>query len=237
MRIRSISMLVLIVSAPLVLGACSGSSLPSTDSETSPAAPSTSPTPVDSTAVDIHHVIGGGQYPEYELEVPGGWSSGDEFTTRSGPTVMGMSVWDVGEVPRDPCRWKGSLADPGPSVDDLVAALVAQRYRHASAPAPVTLGGAEGVKLQWSVPTDWKVTGDADFEGCDDPGNGHQDFVSWLGDGKGERYQQVPGQVDKLWILEVGDQRLVVDATYSPDSTDAEVKELLAVVESLRFER
>ena len=30
------------------------------------------------------------------------------------------------------------------------------------------------------MPDDWIVTGDADFKGCDDPGNGHHDFVSWL---------------------------------------------------------
>ena len=235
MRSRSMSMLALIACVPLVLGACSGSSMPSTGSGTSSATPAASPTPIETGTVGLHHVIGGGQYPGYELEVPTGWSAGDEFTIHPDPEVMGVSVWDVGEVPRDPCRWKGSMSDPGPTVDDLVAALVAQRYRHTSAPAPVTLGGAEGVHLRWTVPADWTVTGDADFEGCDDPGNGHQDFVSWLGDGRGERYQQVPGQVDILWVLEVDGQRLVVDATYSPDSTDAEVAELLTVVESLRF--
>ena len=56
------------------------------------AAPSASPTPINPGTVDLHHVIGGGEYPDYELEVPAGWSSGDEFTTKAGPTVMGVSV-------------------------------------------------------------------------------------------------------------------------------------------------
>lgn len=49
------------------------------------------------------------------------------------------------------------------------------------------------------------------------------------------RYEQVPGQVDRLWVLDVHGQRLVVDTTYSPDTTHADRDELGHVVESLRF--
>ena len=110
-----------------------------------------------------------------------------------------MSVWDVGKVPRHPCHWRGRLYDPGPTVDDLVEALVSQPLRNASSPTDVTLAGYRGRYLEWSVPSDMIVTGDADFEGCDvEPSNGHRDFVSWLGDGYGERYQQFAGQIDRL---------------------------------------
>ena len=80
---------------------------------------------------------------------------------------LGVSVWDVGEVPRDPCHWQSTMSDPGPTVDDLVGALATQRFRHATEPTDVTLGGYQGRSLKWSVPDDWVVTGDADFEGCD----------------------------------------------------------------------
>ena len=100
----------------------------------------------------------------------------------------------------------------------------------------MTLGGYRGSYLEWSVPADMVVTGDADFKGCDvEPSNGHRDFVSWLGNGYGERYQQVAGQVDMLWVLDVDGQRLLVDATYSPDTTEADRAELASIVESLRF--
>ena len=68
-----------------------------------------------------------------------------------------------------------------------------------------------------------------------EPSDGHHNFVSWLGNGTGERYQQVPGQVDRLWVLDVNGQRLVVDATYSPDTTQADRDQLGQIVESLRF--
>jgi hypothetical protein len=159
------------------------------------------------------------------------------FTVKGdGPEVLSVSVWDVGDVPTDPCRWKGSLTTPGPSVEDLVTAFLAQKQRNATTPTDVVLDGHPGRYLEWTVPADAVVTGDADFVGCDDPGNGHSDFVSWLGrGGQGERYHQVAGQVDRLWVLDVDGQRLVVDATYSPDTTEADRTELQQVVDSIRF--
>ena len=60
--------------------------------------------------------------------------------------------------------------------------------------------------------------------------------MSWLAtDPDGESNEQVAGQVDRLWVLDVKGQRLVVDATYSPDTTSADRAELASVVASLRF--
>ena len=185
-------------------------------------------------------VMGSGAYPEFTVVVPAGWhDEGGHFIFKyagGGPgPVLGLSVWDVGQVPLEPCHWSTTMRDPGPGVDALVRALVAQAGRRATAPVKVTLAGQSGQYLEWSVPG-WVVTGDADFAGCDDPGNGHHDFVSWLAtDPDGERYEQVAGQVDRLWVLDVKGQRLVVDATYSPDTTSADRAELASVVATLRF--
>ena len=100
----------------------------------------------------------------------------------------------------------------------------------------MSLGGYEGSYLEWSVPGDAVVTGDAEFEGCDvEPSSGLRDFVSWFDTETSDRYQQVAGQVDHLWILDVDGQRLVVDATYSPDVSQADRDELQRVVASIRF--
>ena len=86
--------------------------------------------------------------------------------------------------------------------------------------------------LEWSVPPDM-----VDGEKCDQwPDNGYRDFVSFLGVGGSERYQQLANQIDRLWVLDVNGQRLVVDATYSPDATDAQKTELDQVAKSLRFD-
>lgn len=240
--VRSIGWLGLSASL-LVAAACSGAPA---DPSSTPTAAASSPsaettlTPVPSAGPEITTIAGhsiGDAVQGYTVEAPVGWSTFDGgFVVQQGSNVTGLSVWDVGEVPRDPCHWQDSLRDPGPTVDDLVEALTTQRLRHATKPTPVTLDGYEGLYLEWSVPADMVVTGDAEFHGCDiQPSNGLRDFVSWFGNGSGERYQQVAGQVDMLWVLDVEGQRLLVDATYSPDDTEADRAELAAIVESLRF--
>ena len=172
------------------------------------------------------------------MVVPKGWFEQDGHFIITGATepVLGFSVWDVGEVFRDPCHWQGQGFDPGPSVENLVAALVAQKMRNATTPTDVTLAGYAGKYLEWSVPADMKSSSWTSFDACDLDSDGvHHDFLSWLGNGMGYRYEEVPGQVDQLWVLDVNGQRLVVDATYSPDTSQGQRAELEHVVDSLRF--
>lgn len=215
------------------LAAASPSATPTATPSVAPSAISPSGTPA--TAQRSLHVLGSGDYPDLTVVAPAGWNAFEShFMVKPGP-VLGLSVWDVGQVPHDPCHWSTTLRDPGPGVAGLVTALVSQEGRHPTTPTKVTLAGQSGQYFEWSVP-DWVVTGDADFSGCDDPGNGHHDFVSWFAtDQDGERYEQVAGQVDQLWILDVNGQRLVVDATYAPDTTSADRAELASLVASLRF--
>ena len=52
----------------------------------------------------------------------------------------------------------------------------------------------------------------------------------------GDRYQQGPGQVEELWILDVDGQRLVIDATHMPATSMADVAELHSILRTIRFE-
>jgi hypothetical protein len=177
-----------------------------------------------------------GDRPRATVELPEGWTSEDgRFMVKAGSSTLGVSVWDVGKVPGHPCRWKGTETAPGPTVDDLVMALTSQRLRDPTALTDVTLAGYHGRYLEWSVPRAWVVTGDADFRGCDTDAEGHDNFMSWWGEEYGARYQQVAGQVDRLWVLDVEGQTLLVDATYSPDTTVADRQQQEQVVQSLRF--
>ncbi len=217
-------------------------SLPNSVTPT-PTAPSS--TPAGSVPAGVRSVtglvLGTGDYPTYEVVVPDTWgAAGGHFVVKynfAHPPVLGLSVWDVGQVFRDPCHWVGQEYDPGPTVEDLVAALVAQPMRNASQPTAVTVAGYSGQYLEWSVPADLKSSTYTDFDACDiDPSDViHRNFNSWLGNGMGNRYEQVPGQVDRLWVLDVDGQRLVIDATYSADTVQADRDELSSVVASLRF--
>jgi hypothetical protein len=186
--------------------------------------------------------MGTAGYPGYTVVVPSGWYDlGGRFTVKypnneGRMPVLGISVWDVGVVFRDPCHWQGQDFNPGPSVANLVAALVAQKLRNATRPTDVTLAGYKGKYLELSVPADMKSSKWTDFDACDPDDNGDGTFESWQGNGMGGRYEEVPGQVDRVWVLDVRGQRLVVDATYSPDTSQADRTQLEQIVESLRFD-
>jgi hypothetical protein len=100
----------------------------------------------------------------------------------------------------------------------------------------VEVDGRPGTYLEWSVPTDIAFDDDGNFPDCDGDGEGHFDFRSWAGAGWAHtRYHQGPGQIDRLWILDVDGKRLVIDAFSMPEATDDEVAEIFDVVESIRF--
>jgi hypothetical protein len=178
-------------------------------------------------------VIGAPSSHRYTVFAPAGWNGGENILPDGDGFVAGLKVTLVAEVPTDPCHWKGSLVTPGPTVGDLVEALVAQRLRDASTPIDVTLAGYAGKYFEWSVPEDMVVTGDADFQGCDATEEGHTDFISWIGRDGGHRYHKVAGERDRLWILDVDGQTTVVDAAYAPIAPARIRDELFAIVETL----
>ena len=237
--IRCLALSALIVAAAACTGSNSGPSSANDDTPSATDAGNQASAPPAAAFQQVKgNILGGGDVHSYTATMPGTWTTdGGAFMVNLRPDVMGLSVWNVGRVPRDPCRWKNGLTSPGPTVDDLTTALTSQRLRDASAPTPVTLGGYHGTYLEMSVPTDSVVTGDADFEGCDDPGNGHSDFVSWFGvGGDSERYARVAGQIERVWILDVNGQRLVVDGIYSPDAMPRDIAQLEQVAASIHFD-
>lgn len=203
-----------------------------------PAAAQTSPSPSSSpapTVVLTGAIMGDGRQASWTVDAPAGWRMADgAFVVPGEDRLAGVSAWHVGTVPSDPCHWSTTQVPAGGTVDEVVRALLAQEVRAPSEPAPVTVGGHEGLFIAWSVPADLVVTGDGDFEGCDEQGS-HRDYVSWFGAGTGERYQQMAGQVDRLWILDVDGEVIVVDATHGPDATPEQIAELEAIVATVRF--
>ena len=241
--------------AVLMLAACSGQQQSATSdsqaSTTAALAPSTTPTATPTTTEPVKSIptLGSGEedlqlgtylldfqrraasqreYPQVVLTVPDGWQNYDGWLVgarRDTPRHVFVSFWDVNYVYGHPCDWRGSSFDPGRTVEELVMALVDVPMRNATTPVEVTVDGCQGFILEWSVPTD------IDFSSCDE-----SSFESWTAAGwSSDRYQQGPGQVDRLWILDADGSRLVIDATYMPGVTDRDREELFAVVDSIQF--
>jgi len=194
--------------------------------------------------LDLHQLAGGGtEFPAFKVTVPDGWNTLDGWILnrpRASEDIPPVAVqfWDVDQVYGHPCEWSGTLFQPGPTVDDLAEALIDVPLRNATQPIDVTLDGHAGKYLEWSVPVNIEMDEQGDFLDCDLTYDGHRDFKSWTGKGwSSNRYQQGPGQVDRLWILDIDGARLVIDAFSMPYATSNGREELLAVVESIRFER
>lgn len=93
-------------------------------------------------------------------------------------------------------------------------------------PIDVTSGGYAGKSITLHVPED------ADFATCD--GGSFASFG--VGDDEPARYHQGPGQIDELWILDVGDSMLVIDAMYRPNTPTALLEEIRSIVASVTLE-
>ena len=88
----------------------------------------------------------------------------------------------------------------------------------------ITLDGHSGLYLELHVPRDIKLSDCA-------PGQ----YNVWVSDPGGGRYLQEPGQVDRLWILDVDGNVVVLHATAALDVSRAWRQRQTAMVESVRF--
>ena len=178
---------------------------------------------------------GDDEFPNISLAVPEGWTNVNGWGITFAPETkrwMGITFWDVDEVYAHPCSWDRPRIQPGPTAADLAEVLTTRPLRNATVPIGIEVDGYSGMELEWSVPDE------IDFSTCHEDAEGAS-FESWTaapGSWNTDRYQQGPGQVDRLWILDVDAQRLVLDAMYMPGATAEDVAMLLRVMDSLRFE-
>jgi hypothetical protein len=162
----------------------------------------------------------GVEVPDAVVEVPSGFDDEAAWYIVSPDQQEFLGLWAVGLVDRDAClHGEQDAFDPGPSVEDLADALVAQKSTRATAPQPVTLAGHEGVYVELASPRD--ISTCTKYPGL------------WR---EPERGIYNDGQVDLVWILDVDGQRLVVNAAYTPKSTASDIDKLTSMVESLEFD-
>lgn len=109
-------------------------------------------------------------------------------------------------------------------MDDLVTALTAQRRTEVSEPAPVSLDGHDGVTLELDVPNNLAI------EVCDEGR-----YMFWEGSPGDAHHQTESNAIERLWILDVAGQRVVLVALVDPEVTEQDVEALTAMVESVRF--
>jgi hypothetical protein len=167
------------------------------------------------------------------LTLGSGWRSGDWYVN-SDEFNAAIAFFNVGNVYEDICDRGGglptasALPDPpiGPTVDDLVSALDAQVNTDMSPAVDVEVGGSAGKRVTITESDPY-----ADYcMGFDNVA--HPMWVDPHGlPGRGVQ----PGQLDTLWIVDVGGQRLVI-VTIAEDPSDVETAaRIAAVIDSIEF--
>jgi hypothetical protein len=211
---------------------------PSPTAAPSVAGPST---PVGGIAPGPFVFTGVGDGPAITVTIPApGWygdSGGGGTLVKNGtsdpPDGSGMIGPWYGPlyVYGDPCLWSTTTPKtPATTVDELVAALTAQKSRDASAPVDITVDGYSGKSITLHVPDD------AVFGKCDGGAFGSWDVPASPNDGP-DRYHQGPGQIDELLILDVSGKLMVFDAAYYQGTPTGDLAELHAILDSMTFKK
>ena len=203
--------------------------------------PGPSPTPTASPMALTMDVLGPLQPGTYvtadpflarvTFTVPPGWEGimGGPYLVDLGkaaePGAVSFQVFDT--VYADPCDFsKGPLNPlPGPSVDDLATVLAGLPGLDVTAPTDITIDGYRGKQLTLTAPSD--------MTGCTLSPEGN--LLTWELP-LGNRIGMTPGEVDRVWILDVDGQRLVIVAPDKPGALDdASKAEVQAVLDSIRI--
>jgi hypothetical protein len=167
------------------------------------------------------------------VEVPDGFTTDGTYlflADRGDSTgLRAIGVWSVAEVHTNPCYTSGyssgAYLDPGPSVQDLASALARQPLRGVTGdPVPASVGGYDGLYLELAVPSDLDVT------------HCIQDKVErWRFGQTDRRWQSAPGERDRIWIVDVEGQRVVINSAHTPDASKADIDRLARLVDTITF--
>ena len=226
-----------------VSAAACGASTPPASSVPKTPSPTTAPTAA--TAAPTPKVVSSKAHdglPGITYAIPtNGWRESDGIpmkgTEVSNVPEAAVLLWPfkVGEqfyVYGDPCKYLSTKqAKAATTVDEIASDLAAQASRNATAPVDVTIDGYHGKALTLHVPADATMTGE-DFDGCEGG-----KFASYgIPDDPLSRYHQGPGQIDELWILDVGGSTVIIDAMYRSDTPEDVIEEMQRIAQAATFQ-
>jgi len=189
---------------------------PTTLTSQSPAFTFVPPLPNGSVAPATYRLspLGSDRPLRIDAAVPAGWQGYDSWgilgpNGTGTPAGIGIGIIIAEGIYSDPCHWDaagdGSWPQPGlavgPTVDDLVNALVASHAYTSTTPADVTLGGFHGKRLTLQLP--------ADISGCDQPSVDTEGRYEVFSGPDAGLYAQGPSNRMQVNIIDVAGVRLI----------------------------
>jgi hypothetical protein len=236
----AIALAAVVVVAIAGLNLMPGSSGPGTTapSPTASQTPSATPSPTPTPSVAVDHLppdgpLAPGTYQavsefdgvRFSFTVPVGWRSGVSFITNDLPDPTGLRLMfvPISNLYSDPCL--GTVASPpvGPSVDDLVAGLMALPGTTGVTTQDVQVDGRDARLVEYTIGAEYTCAVDK--------------FLLFRDEGGGDFYTWPPyGDVVRTWIVDVDGVRFVMTADIQASVIDANRAELQDVIDSIRFE-
>jgi hypothetical protein len=197
-----------------------------------PPSPTATPTPVPlngQTDMDGRYLVGSGIASRVTVAVPTGWTAGGDWVLRGpggyeAPAGMAIRFYTVQDVYKNPSDTTDGFVTPrvGPTVADLVDAIVSHPAWTASEPTDITIDGYAGQLVQLTIPTDATLSSDGSFFLFADPNDGQ--IFGW-----------VPGQIFDVRIVDVAGERIVIEAYHYPGTSASDLAAQQAVLDSIEL--
>jgi hypothetical protein len=155
---------------------------------------------------------------------PGGWVVDAGMDGIETDDYGSLSFWHADEIVNDPCAASSSgTSAVGPTVEDLVGALMSQGGQRLSEPETVTIGGHQGLHLTVKLP---KGT---DGISCD-----YTQYALWTW-GEERFALETEATIHHLWVLDVDGQRIIMAVSLYPDQKRGQNAEILEMAEGASF--
>ena len=181
------------------------------------------------------------------ISVPAGWEQAGRWMylkrEATGPIGLSLGAYEIANVNLFPCRWaSGRFTDTAPHTAAGLAEALSAFWGQdpdqtpffsnspiapiATKPEPATLDGYPAWRLQILILSTF------DFGACD----GGQVVLWDTADGT-VRSGLGPGEIDRLWVVDVNGELVVIDAALPLLASSSDTAELQPVVDSVRIGR
>ena len=174
--------------------------------------------------------VNAGVSTDVTVAVPAGWGAGGDWVV-AGPATdpdNGITIrfYTIPNLAADPLSAAAGNLDPavGPTVDDLVQAIVAHSAWTATEPKDITIDGRAGRLVTITIPLDAPLPADGDGE-----------FYLYADPAGGGIWGWLPGQTFDWYIVDVDGERLIIDAFHYPGASEEDLAAQRTVVESVEF--
>jgi hypothetical protein len=199
------------------------------------ATPAETPTPTPTYPALNGQATLAGRYTVGELQsqvtvqVPAGWSTDTDWVVigpkgNAAPAGMAVRFYTVANAFKNPRSINDGVFDPpvGPTAADLASAIVGDPAWAATQTADVTIDDRQAKHVQFTVPASSGLGSDGRF------------LMFGIAD-QPDTWGFALGQVFDLYIVDVGAERVVIDAFHYPGTSATDLAAQQAVIASIQF--